>query len=408
MGRVRAGGVAAALTALALLAACGISGTSGSTTAAARHFKPGVPPSMTISPADGASDVRLDVPVQVSAVNGVLRAVRVTSEQGSLDGAFNPDRTAWTASVAVAPGTRYQLSATAAGADDMVRSSVTAFTTITPQQVLTIDVQPYGGAVVGIGSPIVVNFSRPVTNRAAVQKRLELTMSKPVEGAWNWLSPTQVRYRPRLPWPSGEKVTLRLNLAGVDAGSGVWGTSSRSVGFTVGDAHVSTVDLAAHSMTVTNNGKVVGTFPISGGRPDRPTMGGPHNVLFKTPSMIFDTTRTATDSADRYRLTSDWDVNFTSGGEFVHSAPWSVGSQGYANVSHGCVNASPANAEWFYYFSQVGDIINVINYTRPPELDQDGTDWARSWDQWLAGDAVRNPNATTGTTPRVTGGTEGP
>ena len=254
---------------------------------------------MTITPADGASDVRLDVPVQVSAANGILRDVRVTSEQGSLDGAFNPDRTAWTASVAVQPGTRYQVSATAAGADDLVTPSVTAFTTMTPQQVLTTDVQPYGGAVVGIGTPIVVNFSRPVINRAAVQKRLELTMSKPVEGAWNWFSSTQVRYRPRLPWPSGEKVTLRLNLAGLDAGDGVWGTSSRSVGFTVGDAHVSTVDLVAHSMTVTSNGKVVRTFPISGGRPDRPTMGGPHNVLFKAPSMIFDTTRTATDPADQ-------------------------------------------------------------------------------------------------------------
>ena len=408
MGLVRrAGWAAAALTALALLASCGTS-SGASSPAAARHFIPGVAPTTTITPADGASSVRLDVPVHVSTANGVLREVRVTSEQGSLDGAFNPDRTAWTASAAVQPGTRYQVSATAAGPDDLVTTSVTAFTTMTPQQVLTTDVQPYGEAVVGIAVPIVVNFNLPVANRAAVQKRLKLAMSKPVEGAWNWFSSTQVRYRPRLPWPSGEKLTLRLNLVGVDAGGGVWGTSSRSVTFTVGDAHVSTVDLAAHTMIVTNNGKVVRTFPISGGRPERPTMGGPHNVLFKAPSMIFDTTRTATNPADSYRLTSDWDVNFTSGGEFVHSAPWSVGSQGYANVSHGCVNASPANAEWFYYFSQVGDLINVINYTRPPELAQDGTDWAWSWGNWVAGDAVRNPNATTGTVPRVAGATEGP
>ena len=120
-------------------------------------------------------------------------------------------------------------------------------------------------------------------------------------------------------------------------------------------------------------------------------MGGPHNVLFKAPSMIFDTTKTAT-AGRQYRLTSDWDVNFTSGGEFVHSAPWSVGSQGYANVSHGCVNASPANAEWFYNFSQVGDIINVINYTRPPNWTRTApTGRGRGTSGWPATPCVPAP-----------------
>jgi len=397
----------AAAVALMALAACGPGG-SANAPSGAPHIEPGVPPTMTITPADGTSNVRLDVPVRVSTANGTLRDVRVTSEMGSLNGTFDAYRTTWTSSDAVQPGTRYQVSATAAGAGDLVTTSITAFTAMSPQHVLTTDVQPYGGAVVGIGTPLVVNFNRPILNRAAVQKRLELTLSRPVQGAWNWFSSTQVRYRPRVPWPSGEKVTLRLNLAGLDAGDGVWGTQTRSVDFSIGDAHMSIVDLVAHTMTVASNGQVVRTFPISGGRPERPTMGGPHNVLFKSPSMVFDTTNTATNPADSYRLTSEWDVNFTSGGEFVHSAPWSTGSQGYANVSHGCVNASPANAEWFYYFSQVGDIINVINYTRAPELDQDGTDWARPWDKWVAGDALLSQHPTTATVPRVTGGTEGP
>lgn len=37
---------------------------------------------------------------------------------------------------------------------------------------------------------------------------------------------------------------------------------------------------------------------------------------------------------------------------YIHSAPWSVGSQGYAVVSDGCINLSPDNASW--YFNQVG------------------------------------------------------
>jgi lipoprotein-anchoring transpeptidase ErfK/SrfK len=41
-------------------------------------------------------------------------------------------------------------------------------------------------------------------------------------------------------------------------------------------------------------------------------------------------------------------VRISVDGEFVHSAPWSVWAQGKQNVSHGCVNVSPANAQYFY------------------------------------------------------------
>ena len=87
-------------------------------------------------------------------------------------------------------------------------------------------------------------------------------------------------------------------------------------------------------------------------------------------------------------MTSYSNVLFTSGGAFVHSAPWSVGSQGFSNVSHGCVNASPENAAWFFDFSRKGDLIDVVNYVRAPELDQDGTTWSWPWPKWVAGDAL--------------------
>nr|MDT0667452.1 L,D-transpeptidase [Micromonospora sp. DSM 115978] len=84
----------------------------------------------------------------------------------------------------------------------------------------------------------------------------------------------------------------------------------------------------------------------------------------------------------------EWNVHFTSGGLYVHSAPWSVPSQGSANVSHGCVNASPENAEWFFNFSRYGDIIDVRNTGRPPDESQLGNDWAFSWEDWVAGSAL--------------------
>ena len=41
-------------------------------------------------------------------------------------------------------------------------------------------------------------------------------------------------------------------------------------------------------------------------------------------------------------------MRVTYSGEFIHAAPWSVGSQGVANVSHGCTGLSTADAAWLY------------------------------------------------------------
>ncbi len=60
-----------------------------------------------------------------------------------------------------------------------------------------------------------------------------------------------------------------------------------------------------------------------------------------------------------YRLTVDHAVRITSGGVYVHSAPWSLGSQGYANVSHGCINLSPDNASWYFNTVRIGDPVVV-------------------------------------------------
>jgi lipoprotein-anchoring transpeptidase ErfK/SrfK len=41
------------------------------------------------------------------------------------------------------------------------------------------------------------------------------------------------------------------------------------------------------------------------------------------------------------------------------TTPWSVDSQGVANVSHGCINLSPSNAAWYFDTVRVGDPIIV-------------------------------------------------
>ena len=93
-------------------------------------------------------------------------------------------------------------------------------------------------------------------------------------------------------------------------------------------------------------------------------------------------------SPDGYRTEVEWATQMSYSGIYVHSAPWSVGSQGIANVSHGCLNVNPANARWFYGNTRRGDIVEVINTTGPTLSGTDGLgDWNIPWEQWKAGNA---------------------
>jgi hypothetical protein len=103
-----------------------------------------------------------------------------------------------------------------------------------------------------------------------------------------------------------------------------------------------------------------------------------------------------TDPADPryYKLTVYDAVQISASGEYVHSAPWSVWAQGSTNVSHGCVNASPEFAAWFYGISQRGDIVTVTGTERELEWNNGYGYWQLPWTQWLRGSARKRPVTT--------------
>ena len=70
----------------------------------------------------------------------------------------------------------------------------------------------------------------------------------------------------------------------------------------------------------------------------------------------------------------------TSSGEFIHGAPWSSGSQGSENVSHGCVGMSLADAAWYFSQTLRGDPV-IVTGTSPQDGAGNGwTDWNDTWD----------------------------
>jgi len=347
-------------------AACSGKGRSSPATSPDAAKPGGKAPAATVefAPSVGQTNVALDAPVLVSVSSGRLTAVTVTAgptDKAPLAGQLDPSGTRWTSGATLVPATTYQVSASIVNTDGSPGTTSSSFVTMAPGKRLTTRVAPLNGTTVGVGQPIAVYLSAPVTDRAAVERRLTVTAEPPVAGSWLWVSDTQLRWRPQQYWVPKTKVTLDAAIAGVDFGGGLWGTESRKVSFTIGDSHVSVIDAAKYEMTVSTNGTVERTIPVSLGREKYPTKSGIHVVSDKERTAVMESSSfgVPAGSADSYSTKVDWAVRISNSGEFVHSAPWSVKSQGRANVSHGCVNVSPANAVWFYKYSLPGDVVEI-------------------------------------------------
>jgi lipoprotein-anchoring transpeptidase ErfK/SrfK len=350
------------------------------------------PVRLTVTPRDRATRVGLDARTRVVADGGRLRAVTVTGAGGRrLDGTLAADGRSWVSRGALAPATRYRVVAEAVDEAGAPTRRRTSFTTLTPRAELRAAIMPLDGETVGVGLPIGVWFNQPVADRAAVERRLEVNSSKPVTGAWHWFADNEVHYRPKDYWPSGSRVTLRARLAGTDAGGGVWGVADRTIRFRIGQRQVSVVDVRTHRMRVVSGGRTLRVLPVSTGRERYPTTNGVHFVLEKTPVKLMDSSTVGIprNSPGGYYQRVAWSVRISNSGEFVHAAPWSTGSQGRANVSHGCVNLSTANAAWFYRLTRRGDVVQVKGSPKRPGGSLGVADWNMSWAKWLAGSALR-------------------
>ena len=359
---------------------------------------------LSISPSSGASNVLPSTPVTVVSKYGLLDSVEVTGGDTPVTGALAPSHYKWTSASQLAPGTTYKVTATVTGPRGVQAQQVASFSTVKPTLTVTNTLFPYGGMTVGVGEPVIVKFNHPINSTAAQQAVLShftITETDPVPGGWHWFSPYELHFRPQSYWPTGEKVTVVSNLDGWDAGDGRWGTGQVTASFVIGDSHIAVANLQTERMTVSVNGAVIATYPISGGRPQYPTMGGIHIVMDKehVVHMVSSTVGIPVNSPNGYDEYVYNDVHISDSGEYVHDAPWSVGSQGLVNVSHGCINLSPNNSLAFFNFSQIGDIVQVDGSPRPPVLGDHGVmDWSTDWSQWIPATVQAAPGATTTTT----------
>jgi lipoprotein-anchoring transpeptidase ErfK/SrfK len=334
-------------------------------------------------------------PFVVRVTNGSLTAVSLAEPSGQqIPGAYNETHDRWQSTGSFAPLTRLHAHITYVDLAHHVMSKDFDIKATDSKHRMVGLLSPGGGDTVGVGQPVQVtfNFNVPEEMRSAVEGRLHVTTDPEVVGAWHWMSAREVHWRPPHYWKTGTHVSISSNLQGLNFGHGIWGApGAHRTSFQIGAAHVSEVDVATHTMHVYNNGKLIKTFPVSTGQEKYPTMDGVHVAIEKAKVVTMDSATVGIPKGDPdyYYEKVYWDVRISYSGEFVHAAPWSVGDQGNTNVSHGCVNLSTENAEWFYNWARRGDIVYVFNGVRPPSATDGGTwDWNMSWKQWVAGGAA--------------------
>jgi lipoprotein-anchoring transpeptidase ErfK/SrfK len=209
-------------------------------------------------------------------------------------------------------------------------------------------VSPADGAVVGVAHPVVVTFTAPVIDRLATERSIHVSSPSNITGHFEWVENNVVQWVPNHYWPAHTHVSV--------------GVQALTTGFDTGNALLGVASISAHTFTVSRDGEVLRIMPASMGKPTRPTPIGNFTALEKQRSVVMDsrTIGIPLSSPEGYKITAQYAVRVTWSGVYVHSAPWSVDSQGNTNVSHGCINLSPDNAAWYFDTVNVGDPINVV------------------------------------------------
>ncbi len=337
---------------------------------------------VSITPSNGSSRVKPDKGVTVTVAHGKLENVKVVTGHDPAAGTLSQNGTVWHSLWPLRVGTHYTVTATALGTDGKTVTATSSFGTLRPAQTFQASTI-LGHQSYGVGIPIMIDFNSAVDPRfrANVERAIEIKSSKPVVGAWEW--DTQcgsavvcLDFRTRQYWPQNTKVSFDAHFNGVEVAPGVFGTSNLSQSFRIGASLIGLTSTKTHQTRIYWHNKLYQVWTDSSGQPGDDTADGTYLTIEKANPTLM--------SGPGYKnVPVYWSVRFTWSGNYYHSAPWSLGEQGYTNVSHGCVNLSPEHAQWWYDRSNPGDPITITGSPVAGNWDDGYTEWFLSWPQLL-------------------------
>jgi lipoprotein-anchoring transpeptidase ErfK/SrfK len=351
---------------------------AGGTAASARPSPAG--PAVTITPASGAAAAAPSQGITVTAAGGTLRSVSVSTPGDPVTGSYSAGRTSWHSTWALNVAQSYTVTAAAVSSAGVTTTKTATFRTLTPATTFYTEIFEGYKQTYGVGMPIILTFSAPVQDKAAVERSIELQTSKPVTGSWYWDGSQTLDFRPRDYWPAHTTVSFTGHFDGVEAAPGVYGYHTLTQTFSIGDSVIAVASTKTHKTQIYVNGHLRYDWPISSGKPGDDTPDGSYVTIEKeNPVRMI---------GPGYDLLVPWSVRFTFSGDYYHDAYWSVGEQGFENVSHGCVNLAPADAETYYKLAVPGDPVTISGSPRSGVWNNGWTEWFLSWPQYLKGSAT--------------------
>jgi lipoprotein-anchoring transpeptidase ErfK/SrfK len=347
---------------------------------------------------EGGTEVDYRDPLVVTAEDDDGRITDVVATDASgrhVRGKLSEDGARWRSTAPLAAGTAYTVRVSTSSEDGEPGRRVMRFSTRPSDgSKFTVTFGPEKGDY-GVGQPLVAELSHKVEGekqREAVERGLNVTSTPRAQGGWHWVDDRTLHYRPKEYWPAHASITASAGLRGIKIRDGLRGGVSKPLNIRTEDKVTGRVDLGAHTLEVFQDGKKLRTIPISAGKPGFRTRNGVKVILGKAQfvRMTSGSIGIPAGSSESYDLPVYWTARLTHSGEFLHAAPWSAGSQGVANTSHGCTGMSTANARWLFDLVQKGDVFTYVggDGETMPAFGNGFGDWNLDWQEWRSGSAL--------------------
>ncbi|QYX77420.1 L,D-transpeptidase [Streptomyces akebiae] len=348
---------------------------------------------VSIAPKNGADAVATSGALKVTAAKGKLSEVTVENDKGEkIDGEIAKDGSSWTPSIHLNSATEYKVHAVAKDSEGREAAEDSTFTTLTPKNTFVGIFTPEDGSKVGVGMPFSIRFTRGITAPKDVEKAITIKTEPAVQVEGHWFGNDRIDFRPEKYWKAGTKVTVDLNLDGVEGRDGVYGEQSKKISFTIGRSQVSTVDVKKLTMKVERDGKVIKTIPVTTGKPGMETWNG--QMVISERLSVTRMNGETVGYGGEYDIKDVPDaMRLTTSGTFIHGNYWGGDAFGNYNASHGCIGLRDtrggwdrkAPGAWFFDNSMIGDVVVVKNSNdRTVDPDNGYNGWNMSWDKWKA------------------------